>query len=119
MKKKSISKRLSKDVYENMTIEQLKYLLVVRGENRRSYTDKIRQLNRTWNNDLVHSSCQMCGYCKHVELAHLKSIVSYSENSYLKEINSPDNILVLCPNCHWEYDNGLLKLEDIPIRNKE
>jgi predicted restriction endonuclease len=25
-------------------------------------------------------------------------------------VNSLDNLLGLCPNCHWEFDHGLLRL---------
>ena len=27
----------------------------------------------------------------------------------LSKINDPKNLLPLCPNCHWEYDNGIIK----------
>jgi hypothetical protein len=25
-------------------------------------------------------------------------------------VNSLDNLVGLCPNCHWEFDHGLLQL---------
>jgi 5-methylcytosine-specific restriction endonuclease McrA len=54
-------------------------------------------------------SCQNCGYDKHVEVCHITPINSFSLDTMLSVINSIDNILILCPNCHWEFDNGLLK----------
>jgi 5-methylcytosine-specific restriction endonuclease McrA len=53
-------------------------------------------------------TCCRCGYNKHTEVCHIKSIQSFNDNSTLEQINHPDNLMLLCPNCHWEYDNGLL-----------
>jgi hypothetical protein len=49
--------------------------------------------------------CEKCGYDKHTELCHIKSIASFSDNTLLEEINCKENIFFLCPNCHWELDN--------------
>lgn len=54
-------------------------------------------------------SCARCGYSKHIEIAHKKAISSFDKNTLLIEINSLDNLIPLCPNCHWEFDN--LKIE--------
>ena len=55
--------------------------------------------------------CAICGYDKHIEIAHIKSVASFDEYATIGEINSADNLIALCPNHHWEYDNGLLSLE--------
>ena len=49
--------------------------------------------------------CSRCPYSKHVEVAHIKAIASFSEDTLLSVVNHPDNLVVLCPNCHWELDN--------------
>lgn len=49
--------------------------------------------------------CSKCGYNKHVEVAHIKPINSYSRDTLVSIINADDNLLVLCPNCHWEFDH--------------
>ena len=77
---------------------------------------RIRGLNRSWNKELTQYPCQVCGYNTHVELAHIKPLHSFSDETLLMDVNSSDNILVLCPNHHWEFDNGKLSLEDIPLR---
>ena len=77
----------------------------------------IRGLCRSWNKDLQKQPCQNCGYSKHVELCHIKPVSSFSDDAKLKTVNSPDNLLVLCRNCHWEFDHNLLELESIPQRN--
>lgn len=54
--------------------------------------------------------CIICGYSKHVEIAHVKAVADFEDNVKVSEINNIDNLIALCPNHHWEYDNGLLKL---------
>lgn len=49
--------------------------------------------------------CSKCGYSKHVEVAHIKAINSFSDDALLSEINALSNLILLCPNCHWEFDN--------------
>jgi len=49
--------------------------------------------------------CQVCNYTNHVEVAHKKSISSFSEDTKLSEINDLENLLLLCPNHHWEFDH--------------
>jgi len=56
------------------------------------------------------NECSNCGYDKHVEIAHIKAVSDFSEEILVTIINDPSNLIALCPNCHWEFDNGLLKL---------
>ena len=57
--------------------------------------------------------CQNCGYDKHYETCHIKAISSFTDDTFVSEINDDSNILILCPNCHWEFDNNKLRLNDI------
>ena len=57
--------------------------------------------------------CMNCGYDKHVEVCHITPISAFSEDTMISEINSEENLMALCPNCHWEFDHGMLKLENI------
>lgn len=55
------------------------------------------------------SSCKICGYSIHVEVCHIKAVKGFSDAATLNEINSPTNLVGLCPNHHWEFDhNGLI-----------
>ncbi len=36
-------------------------------------------------------------------------------SNFMGEVNSKDNIIQLCPNCHWEFDKGLLSLQQIRV----
>lgn len=54
--------------------------------------------------------CYNCGYNKHVECCHIKDISEFTKDSLLSIINSKNNLIGLCPNCHWEFDNDLLQI---------
>jgi hypothetical protein len=99
---------------KNMTKKEYQERESVKGKHPSWLNAHIRNFNRSWNSDLRSKPCQKCGYSTHVELAHIKAIHEFSEDSLLSEINNPSNILVLCPNHHWEFDNGILLLQDIP-----
>lgn len=54
--------------------------------------------------------CAICGYDKHYEIAHIKAVADFNDDALICEINSENNLIALCPNHHWEYDNNLLDL---------
>lgn len=49
--------------------------------------------------------CVVCGYNKHYEVAHIKAVSDFDDDALISEINNEDNLIALCPNHHWEYDN--------------
>ena len=54
--------------------------------------------------------CYRCGYSKHFEVCHAKPIQFFPEDTKIETVNSLSNLVALCPNCHWEFDHGLLSL---------
>ena len=56
--------------------------------------------------------CAICGYNKHIEIAHIKGVSEFDDDSLISEINDIDNLVALCPNHHWEFDSGVLSEED-------
>lgn len=54
--------------------------------------------------------CVICGYDNHVDVCHMRAVKDFPDSATLGEINSPDNLVALCPNHHWELDNGYLTL---------
>lgn len=94
-------------------LENIRNLTIAQYVSRKSIKDKhpswkfshIRGLARSWFSDLARKPCAKCGYDKHVELAHIQPISSFSPETTLGVINCRDNIIQLCPNCHWEYDH--------------
>lgn len=55
-------------------------------------------------------SCLACGYTLHVDICHIKDIKDFDDTVKISEINSPDNLITLCPTHHWEFDHGHWKL---------
>jgi len=96
------------EVIKLLTIGEYRQKLSVKGKHPSWVSAHVRSFNRSWNKELLKLPCAFCGYSKHVELAHKKSISSFTDNSTLAEVNSKSNIIQLCPNCHWEYDNNKL-----------
>lgn len=56
--------------------------------------------------------CAICGYNKHIEIAHVKAVSDFNDNALISEINDITNLVGLCPNHHWEFDNNALSEED-------
>jgi hypothetical protein len=54
--------------------------------------------------------CENCGYSKHVEVCHIVPVASFPDDSLLRQINARSNLACLCPNCHWEFDHGMISL---------
>jgi hypothetical protein len=93
---------------KTLTIEYYFSRLSVKDKHPSWRASHIRLLNRMWNKNLRSLPCAACGYDKYVELAHRKAVSSFPLTATLGEVNSANNTVQLCPNCHWEFDNGLL-----------
>lgn len=50
-------------------------------------------------------SCERCTYNKHLEICHVTPIADFPKETKLEEVNKRENIMFLCCNCHWEFDN--------------
>ncbi len=97
---------------ENMTLNEM---VNRRTNNRTSVTNRytdIRMMARN-SNIALGSSCMRCGYSLHVEIAHIKAISEFDGETLIKTINHPSNLLILCRNCHHEFDAKLIDLSDI------
>jgi len=107
---------LSLDVCKNLTIADYINRLSVNGRHSSWAFAHIRESNRRSNYHLTKLPCAYCTYAKHVELAHIKPVISFNHDTKINVVNSPSNVIQLCRNCHWEFDNGLLSLEEILAR---
>ncbi len=97
------------DYFKSLTIGEYHELPSVKNKHPSWKNAHVRSFNRSWNKDLLNHGCVICGYIKHIELAHIKAVSSFSPTSTLGEINSPHNNLPLCRNHHWELDNDQLE----------
>ena len=100
---------------KTITVGEIK-LKHKKRKNSRWYSAEIRAFNKGWNTDLTKIPCQKCGYSNHTEMCHIKAIKDFKDHATLGEINNPKNLVILCPNCHWEFDNGVLTIKDIMVR---
>ncbi len=57
--------------------------------------------------------CRNCGYDKHVEICHIRAIGTFPDDTPVSVVSGIENLVALCPNCHWEFDNGLLTIESL------
>lgn len=105
------------DSYKNRTLKEYFDRDSLKDLHPSSKSAHIRGLAGTWFKHLKKEPCANCGYSKHVELCHIKGIKEFDETALVGEVNSPDNIIQLCPNCHWELDKGDLTIEE--IKNKK
>jgi 5-methylcytosine-specific restriction endonuclease McrA len=76
-------------------------------KNSLQYHSRLRSLARKKCKD---NTCKICGYTLHIEVCHIRPISDFPDTALVSEINDMSNLVALCPNCHWEYDNGLIKL---------
>jgi hypothetical protein len=70
----------------------------------RPWTDAVRRDARK-RHPATGKTCNKCGYTLHVEVCHIRAIVDFPDTATVSEVNSNANIIHLCPNCHWEFDN--------------
>lgn len=91
--------------YKNKTIGEYRQLSSVKGKHSSWINSHIRLFARSWFKHLTKLPCAICGYDKHVELAHIIAVSEFADTALLSEVNSEENIIQLCPNCHWEFDN--------------
>ena len=88
-----------------VAIQTIEQVVKRAGSNR---YDNIRVHARAlYKKELNSLCCEKCGYDKHVELCHKQAISEFDKNTLVLEVNRRDNIMFLCPNCHWEYDHNL------------
>ena len=106
-------------IFKKKTIKEYKAKLSMKNKHPSWANAHVRTFCKSWNSNLKSLPCQKCEYKMHIEFCHIKPISSFEESSTLGDVNSEDNIVILCRNCHWEFDNNIIKLSDIPARNNK
>lgn len=103
---KSVSKIDIKTKTKGDLFEKRKNWQSARSSIRKDAERTIKKLN-------IEKKCFLCDYKTHIEIAHIRSVSSFSENSLISEINDINNLIYLCPNHHWEFDNEKLSKENL------
>ena len=79
---------------------------------------QVRQRARyVYRNSGRPNYCIICGYDTHIEVCHIRAVADFPPETPIGEINSLQNLVALCPNCHWELDNGVLPVEVVKAKN--
>lgn len=89
--------------WSKVTIAMLKS-----GKNTFQYHARIRSHARSQINK---TPCLICGYNNHIEICHIKPIKEFTDDTTIDIVNAKTNLVCLCPNHHWELDNGILNLK--------
>lgn len=90
-----------------------------KGKRKYQANSRIRELARSlYQKSDKPKQCANCGYDKHYEVCHIKGISTHSDDTPISVINDLGNLIALCPNCHWELDNGLLDITNIISKKK-
>lgn len=100
-----IGKRISEANYQLSTLEDKTYV-----NHKYSKYSYVRYYSRKIGIELGFKCCKICGYDKHFEVCHIKPVASFPKDTLITVVNDISNLIPLCPNCHWELDNGILKL---------
>ena len=88
---------------EDMTINELKAIL-----NHNDFNGRVRYYNRKWNIKYFDNKCSNCKYSIHIEFCHINPVKDFHADTKLNIVNAKENNIVLCRNCHWEFDHGML-----------
>ena len=97
--------KLDKEYYMSLSIGEYRDRQSVKGKHPSWTHAHIRSFARSWHKELQNMPCEVCGYSIHVEIAHIKPVSSFDDSALLSEVNARENVRVLCPNHHWEFDN--------------
>lgn len=75
---------------------------------------RIRALARDWyKKSSKPKCCCNCGFDDFYEVCHIKALKDFNRDSFITDVNHIDNLIALCPNCHWKFDNGKLSINEI------
>lgn len=72
---------------------------------RRTIAGHAATVTKAWE-----KACAKCGYGTFVDICHIKPVSDFSDDAVLAEINHKDNLVLLCPNHHREFDRGILEI---------
>jgi len=100
-----VEKRTS---FVDLTIHDVFLLYSTRGSARAMIDNYARkEIVKTYK----EKRCLLCGYTKSVDVCHIKAVESFSDNSFISEVNSSSNLIYLCPNHHRELDRGFIEAD--------
>lgn len=82
--------------------------------NLHQYHAKLRGMARS--EFMRHNSkpkCAVCAYELHIDVCHIIAIKDFPLTATISQVNHKNNLVALCRNHHWEFDNGYINLPEI------
>jgi cytidyltransferase-like protein len=109
-------KRIS---YSELTLE--KAISISTGNTTKFWQQNIRRHARNMMKYEYKKpkKCHICGYDTYVETCHIKPVSKFEKTVKIKEVNSEENLVYLCPNHHKEFDLGLISLKESKMNNDD
>jgi len=92
------------------SLERKKSDVISNGASRAKFNQIRKMARKILAKSKIEKKCKVCSFEAHVEVCHIKSISSFSNNALMKEINALENLVYLCPNHHILLDKGLIKI---------
>lgn len=90
--------------------------LINKRSNWQSWRSEIQKNARSvYKKSNKPNYCVVCGYDKTYEVAHVKAVSDFDDDTLVSEINDINNLIALCPNHHWEFDHGQLDVNEYII----
>lgn len=99
-----------KKTFETKTIQECIY---TSGQDSNRYTKIRDSAKRKYRSEIKNSRCENCGFNRHIQVCHIKSISSFSVDTLINVVNDISNLVGLCPNCHKDLDHGYLDIKNI------
>lgn len=98
------------DALQSLTLGEIRELY--KDKTGMAVASKIRGYGKyIYNKSDKPKHCAACDYNKHYEVCHIRAIKNFPDTATMFEVHALDNLIALCPNCHWEFDRGLLVIK--------
>lgn len=101
--------RQSSNIYETL------YQFMTMGEFKNRHKTDAAAYNllrhharRIYASSNRRKACSVCDYSKNYHICHVKGLANHADDELVKDANDISNLCALCPNHHWEWDNGQL-----------
>jgi hypothetical protein len=82
---------------------------VIHSYGKDKYNNIRARARELYKQERTNGTCAKCNYKGSLDVCHIKPISSFHLETKVSEINHKDNILILCKNCHWEFDHPNVK----------
>ena len=110
----ALCRSYNKQIVLGYTIAQIKELY--KDKTSMAVAAKIRGYGATiYNRSTRPKYCVNCYYSRHYEVCHIRQVKDFPETATMAEVHALDNLIALCPTCHWQLDHGMLDVDTIGV----